>query len=204
MATRVFLVRHGETECNALRRIQGHTDTALSARGVAQAECVAGRLADEPVAAVYSSDLRRAFQTAEAIASRHGLRVVPEVGLREVSFGEWEGKTEEDLGAAAYAQALQLWRADPLRNRPPGGESIPALLQRVGKVFDRVVAAHTGQTVVIVGHGGSMRAVLAHALGGGLETYAALRPHNASLSLIEVGDSGVVLQLYNDTCFLNE
>ena len=157
LATRVFLVRHGETEWNAQRRIQGHTDTALSARGVAQAECVAGRLADEPVAAVYSSDLRRAFQTAEAIASRHGLRVVPEVGLREVSFGEWEGKTEEDRAAAS--RSAQLWRGPATAP----GESIPPYCSAL-KVFDRVVAAHTGQTAV-TSVGGSMRAVLAHALG---------------------------------------
>lgn len=200
--TRVFLVRHGETEWNASRRIQGQTDVPLSERGWQQAAAVAAYLSRVPLAAVYSSDLLRALQTAEAIASAHGIAACAEPGLRELHFGEWEGLDEVDL-QARYPEEYRLWRADSLRQRPPGGEGIARLMARVAQVYDRVVAAHAGRCVAIVGHGGSIKALVVHALGAPLEAYTRLRLGNASVSLIEIGDRGPVLALYNETCFLS-
>ena len=101
-----------------------------------------------------------------------------------------------------FPEAYRGWRENTLRNRPTGGERIEDLVRRAGEVFDRVVAAHAGQAVAIIGHGGCLRALVTHALGGELRTYPALRLSNASLSLIEIGKRGPVLALYNDTCYL--
>src|SRR5690349_22768651 len=96
-ATRIIAVRHGETAWNVDTRLQGHLDIELNDRGLWQAQRVADALADEPVAAVYSSDLARAWQTAQAIAQRHDLAVQPEPRLRERAFGHFEGRTFLDI-----------------------------------------------------------------------------------------------------------
>jgi alpha-ribazole phosphatase len=203
LVTRLFLVRHGETEWNAAHRIQGQTDVPLNEQGLRQASAVAAYLAAESLTAVYASNLSRARQTAEAIAAVHGLPVHLAPELREVDFGEWEGLDEAAI-AARFPEEYRLWREDSLRHRPPGGETIAALRARAAQVYDRVVAAHAGETVALVGHGGSIRALVLHAIGLPLEAYSRLRMRNAAVSLVEIGDRGPVLARFNHTCFLEE
>lgn len=159
--TTLILVRHGNTEWNGLRRAQGHADIALDDIGRAQAEAAADELAGLPVAAVYTSDLTRALDTARAIAQRHGLEVSVDPDLREIDQGEWTGLTTEEI----KARWPELWGPARHYSARPGGESPDALQQRALGALRRIVAAHPEGTVVVVSHGGTIRTLSAAALG---------------------------------------
>jgi broad specificity phosphatase PhoE len=155
MRTTIVLARHGETDWNRDGVFQGHADPPLNDTGRAQARELAGRLAGVHVDVVYASDLRRAFQTAEIVAAAKGLEVVPDPGLREVDVGSWSGLTRAQI-----------------EERFPGvehhdGESREAHRERVVRAVTRIAAAHPGETVLVVSHGGSLRALHRHALGDG-------------------------------------
>ena len=151
--TRVIALRHGETDWNAAMRMQGQTDIPLNDRGREQAAQLAQALADEEVAAIYSSDLRRAHDTATAVATRLGLPVRLDPGLRERGFGVFEGLT--------FAEIDQRWPDDSARWRrrdadfaPEGGETLSEFHARCITVACRLAARHRGRQVVLVAHGG--------------------------------------------------
>ncbi len=201
MVTKILIIRHGETEWNAERRIQGHRDVPLNERGIRQAERAAAALAGEALAAVYSSDLLRATQTADALAAPRGLVVHPDAGLREAAFGAWEGLDEKQI-RARYPEEYRLWRGNSLLHRPPGGEGIPEVQARAGAVYDRILSQHAGQSVAIVSHGGPIKALVLYAIGAPLDAYPTLRMRNASVSIVEIGRRGPVLALYDHVCGL--
>lgn len=149
--TTILLARHGETDWNRDRRVQGHTDRPLSEAGLAQAEELARGLEGESIDAVYSSDLSRAHDTAAFVAEPRGLRVVQLAGLREKHFGTWEGLTDEEI----------LRRHPHAKNGPWGdGETTEAMAARVLEALRTIAAEHPGGRVLVVCHGGPMRAVL--------------------------------------------
>ncbi|MBC7548492.1 MAG: histidine phosphatase family protein [Polaromonas sp.] len=153
--TRIIAIRHGETAWNVDTRIQGHLDIPLNARGRWQVAQLARALADEPITAVYASDLTRAWETASHVGHQQQLDITPEIGLRERGFGEFEGKTFLEIEACLPEQA-QRWRnRDPLF-APPGGESLIALRERVLEAASRLAARHPGELIALVGHGGVM------------------------------------------------
>jgi broad specificity phosphatase PhoE len=160
--TLVYLVRHGETSWNAEHRFQGHLDVELSRKGVAQAEALANWIADQPVhfAALFSSDLKRAVQTAQIIGRRVGL--VPQLyrGLREVHGGEWQGLVRTEI-EARFPGKLHLWDAQLDSFTVPGGESLPDVQERIYATYERIVAAHPGEAIIIVSHGAALTALLA-------------------------------------------
>lgn len=196
---RVFLVRHGQTLWNAEGRMQGSSDVPLSPLGHLQADAVAARLSSETLAAVYSSDLSRAAQTAQRIADRHGLNVVQTDLLRETCLGDWEGLTDEQIIAAGAREALANYRRDPVSFRPPGSEPVDKVGARIYQAMAAVSADHPGQAVAIVGHGGSLRALFCQALGAPLRCMFGIRMDNASLSLIEHGPTRSFVHFINDT-----
>ncbi|HVH19225.1 MAG TPA: histidine phosphatase family protein [Myxococcota bacterium] len=154
-ATSLVVVRHGETSANTDGVWHGSTDTPLTARGHAQARCVAERLAREcsDVVAIYSSDLRRALDTATPIARALGLEVQTERGLREYDLGSWEGKTYREL-----LTEHRLWdhmRADP-HYAPHGGESPLGVAERLCATLRAIALRHEGSRVVVVSHGGAL------------------------------------------------
>ncbi len=167
--TRLFLVRHGEVD-GAGKALHGHVDVPLTARGTAQMQQAAARLADEPVAAVYASDLQRARIGAEIVARPHGLTPVVDPALRELDMGTWDGRPMADLWADSRRE-LEAWWADLEGFRLPGGESLADLRARVQPVVDRAVARHRGQTLCVVAHGGVNRVVLFAALGLALQQF---------------------------------
>ncbi|MEW5865417.1 MAG: histidine phosphatase family protein [Bacillota bacterium] len=203
MATRVFLVRHGQTEWNTTRRFQGHHDVPLSEAGVRQAERLALRLAGEPLSAVYTSDLSRAFETAQVIVSRHaGVAVLPLRELREIDMGEWEGKTFDEIRDTAPCAAVK-WLEDTVNNPIPGGESYAQLRDRVVPRVLQLVQAHPDSSICIVSHAGPVKLLLCHALGLGAEGRLRIDLANASLSGVSYspGEPPRVLFM-NDTCHL--
>ena len=200
-ATRLLLVRHGETEWNVARRFQGQTDSPLTERGRWQAQRLAERLRHVPISAVYSSDLERTLATARVVAAPHGLPIVTAPAFREGHFGAYEGWTFAEL-VERYGEAVTRWAADPLDLAPPGGETLRQLQARVAGFIRTTVERHAGETVLLVGHGGSVRAAVIEALGLDLRRFRSLRMDNTSLSIVESDNQFDVLLLFNDTAHL--
>lgn len=165
-ATRILAIRHGETPWNVDARIQGHTDIALNATGQRQAQLLAAALgAGEPIDAICASDLQRAHATAQAIGQACGLPVHTHTGLRERHFGDFQGRRFADVQVTDPLQA-ESWRTRVPDWCPPGGgESLLALRQRVCAAIDALAAAHIGQHLCIVTHGGVLDALYRAATG---------------------------------------
>ena len=161
--TTLILVRHGETDWNAERRWQGHSDPKLNDAGREQARRLAGELAR--VDALYSSDLARARETAEIVARTIGVEVRFDERLRERGFGAWEGLTMEEI-ESSYPDDQRRW----LAGTGPGArdaEPFEAFAERVGSFVDEIGQRHAGEEVLVVAHGGTIRVV--HALAAGLD-----------------------------------
>ena len=153
--TRIIAIRHGETAWNVSTRIQGHLDIGLNETGRWQAHRVALALAGEPIAALYSSDLLRAWDTALSIANATGLPVQTVEGLRERGFGVFEGKTFQEVEAQWPEQALR-WRKREPAFEPDGGESLLRFRERITPATQALAAQHPGEQIVVVAHGGVM------------------------------------------------
>ena len=152
-ATRIIAVRHGETAWNVDTRIQGHIDIPLNDTGRWQARQLARALANEPIAAIYASDLQRAHATAQEVADATGAPLVADPGLRERRFGELQGRTFVQIEADLPEQALRWRKRDP-DFAPEGGESLTALRERIAATTHRLAAQHMGGLVLLVAHGG--------------------------------------------------
>lgn len=153
METTIVLVRHGETEWNRTRRVQGHTDIPLNDEGRRQARALAEELDGEKVDAVYASDLGRARETAEILAAARGADVISLPALRERHFGTWEGLTDTEVHARFPEAAGGSWG---------DGETTEELAERVVAAVGEIAAAHAGGLVLVVTHGGPLRAILRH------------------------------------------
>ena len=154
-ATRILAIRHGETMWNVDSRIQGHLNIGLNDTGRWQAERLGMALKDEPITAIYASDLSRAHDTALAVSRRTGVPVQAEPGLRERSFGEFEGRTFAEIETELPEQA-QRWRHRDPSFTPAGGESLLMLEARVLSVAARLAAPHPGEQIAVFAHGGVM------------------------------------------------
>ncbi len=158
MTTTLLLIRHGETAWNAEHRIQGQLDIPLSPLGILQAARLAECLSNEPIDAVYSSELSRAWLTAVPVADRLGLDIIAEPRLRERSFGFFEGLTLDEI-AERYPMEFARWRARDPAWQLDGGESGQQLIERVLDAIGDIAVRHAGRTVVLVSHGGVLDVV---------------------------------------------
>ena len=152
-ATRLIVVRHGETAWNVDTRIQGHLDIPLNATGLWQARQLGDALAGEAISAIYTSDLLRARKTAQAVADATGAALIDEPGLRERAFGSFQGRTFAEIEAEHPEQARRWRQRDP-DYAPDGGESLRVLRERVVDTTHRLAARHPGELVLLVTHGG--------------------------------------------------
>lgn len=162
-ATRLLLVRHAEPDESMQDRCYGSLDVPLSAAGLRRAAAVGEALRDHDIAAVYTSPLERAFETARAIATAQGLEPIACDDLRELDFGELEGMRYDDI-AAGHPELHRFWMDDPASVRFPGGEGLADLRRRVLTEAARIRARHAGEAVAVVAHGGVVRVVLADVL----------------------------------------
>ena len=159
--TKVLIVRHGATEWNINKRAQGQADIPLTDKGRHQALDTARQLANFPVTAVYTSDLSRARDTAQAIAEMHGLAVTEDARFREIDQGDWTGLTTDEISA----RWPELWGPARHYNARPGGESPQQVRERALEGLRDAVQAHPEGTIVVVSHGGTIRWLAAETLG---------------------------------------
>jgi broad specificity phosphatase PhoE len=198
---RLILVRHGETRWNQENRVLGHTEIELNEKGRKQAERLALTLKDETVAAIYSSPLRRARETAGEIARFHGLEVVTDDALKEVDAGELDGLTYQEM-IERYGDFLKEWIKNDPSLKMPGGESMAELQQRAWPVVERIVRDHPDGVVILVSHSFAILSIICRAIGLNLSHFRRLRLSVASISIINFGERGTSLVLFNDTCHL--
>ena len=201
--TTLYLIRHGETVWNADGRFQGHQNTSLSDTGCDQARVVARALAGHHFDAMYTSDLARAVETAATIAAYHDLTPISDARLREAYFGEWEGLTLPEI-ALRWPEILATWKADSLHTRPPGGETLEQVQARVAALVSEIMTRNPDGTVAVVAHGGSLRAIVALALGADLSIFRRLRLDNCSISIVQMSDDRSSLVRLNDVCHLRQ
>ncbi len=160
--TILTLIRHGHTDWNALGRYQGSAPIPLSQRGLAQAARLVDALRPGPqIDAAYCSDLARCRQTIAPLAAAFGLPVTHDSRLREVDYGHWQGLTRAEA-AAWDSAAFAAYSADPENVAIPGGESQRMLASRVLAALGDILAAHSGGHILVVTHGGPIRAILRH------------------------------------------
>ncbi len=181
---RLFLIRHGETDGSAQLRYFGHTDIELNQQGIQQVHDLSERLSHEPIDSIYSSDLRRAFQTAEIIARSSGHRVVRTQALREINLGDWEGLTFEEI-RAKDEEMVRRWIVEFETFRMPNGESVPEFKARVEREIDHIIAGNPESNVLVVTHGGVTRIAICYLLGWSLSSFWCLRQDTGCLNIID-------------------
>lgn len=204
-ATTVILVRHGQSTWNEARRWQGQADPPLSELGRVQARRVAARLRAEPITALYASDLRRALETAQIIGEVLGLEPQPEPRLRELDLGAWAGLTSEEI-AVHFPEQFRAWQ-EHKAVRPGGGELFDEMQQRAVEAVQEIVAAHPGETVCLVTHGGIVYALRGHVLGirRGPALFEGL-PHNrnTAITVLRFRDGSAAIELLMDASHLED
>ncbi|KAF1084494.1 Phosphoserine phosphatase 1 [Sporotomaculum syntrophicum] len=202
MGSRLYLVRHGETNWNKETRFQGQVDVPLSEKGMEQAKALSKRLAGQNFAACFSSSLSRARETAAIIANPHHMSVQVMQDLQEMNFGYWEGLTAEEI-QQKYDRESAAWWSRPLENRVPGGETLVELAERSVQSVKTIVQQYPEGQVLLVTHGGVIRCIVSAVLGIDLNQYWRLRQDNASLTIIDFYQwEKAILMLYNDCSHL--
>jgi broad specificity phosphatase PhoE len=188
--TTIYLARHGESDWNAANRFQGHSDRPLTDFGREQAQALGELVAAENVEAVYSSPLKRALETALIVAARSGLEVVEDEDLREVDTGSWSGLSRAEV-QERFPEGFDRWTSGGAGWED--GESYEEMAERVLAAVNRIAAAHPGGRVLIVSHGGPIRAIQGAANGMDIEEYRRLRPvePNARLTAVTF-ENGVI------------
>jgi probable phosphoglycerate mutase len=203
-ATRIIAIRHGETEWNVQTRIQGQIDIGLNERGRWQAVRAGQALAGESLAAVYASDLQRAWDTARQVAAPASAPLHAEPGLRERHFGCFQGQTFREIEQAWPEQARQWRQRVPDWSPPEGGESLLALRARVGQTVDRIAARHLGELIVLVAHGGVLDALYRLATGQSVDAPRTWDLPNAAINRLLWSPEGLSVVGWSDTLHLDE
>ena len=201
--TRITAIRHGETAWNADTRIQGHLDIPLNSAGRRQAERLALALSDQPITAIYASDLARARETAQYVARALGKEVIEEKGLRERAFGEFEGRTFAEIEIQLPEQSLRWRKRDP-EFAPAGGESLLALRKRVLNAAERLAAKHPGELIAMVGHGGVMDVLYRAATRLDIQAPRSWALGNAAINRLLWTPEGFTLVGWADTTHLDD
>jgi probable phosphoglycerate mutase len=201
-ATRIVAIRHGETAWNAESRLQGQLDIPLNALGRAQASRLPAALRDEGLAVVYASDLGRAWQTAQALAGPLGLPLRAEPGLRERCFGMLEGLSYPQIDAD-WPELARRWRQREPDFAPAGAESLNVFFARCMATVSRLVAAHPGQCLALVCHGGVLDCLYRAAAHIALDAPRSWVLGNAGINRLLGTPQGLALVGWNDTAHLD-
>jgi phosphoserine phosphatase len=198
ISTRFILIRHGETEWNRQDRFRGRSEVPLNDTGMAQAEKIAARLANQKIDAVYASPLPRAIQTATPLAKSHNLEIEQTADLLDVDYGAWEGMPREDI-RTKYGDLYATWIKSPGKVKFPGGESMKQVRLRVEKLLEDLCEDHLGETVVLVSHRVTCHLTLCIALGLSNDDIWHLRQDVGCMNEFENRDGIYVVTLMNQT-----
>jgi broad specificity phosphatase PhoE len=198
--TEIILARHGQTAWNVAEVFRGRIDIELDATGLKQAELLAEYLSHRKLESVYSSPLRRAAQTAEAIAQHHSLTAEITAGLNDIDFGEWQGLSREEV-SNKYSELYSAWVTTPHRIRMPAGESLDDVRQRAVVLVNEVIEKHKG-AVVLVSHRVVHKVLICALLGLDNSHFWDIRLDNCGLTTFEFTEGQFVLVEHNNTSFL--
>ena len=195
-------MRHGQTEWNRVERFRGRYDVPLNTTGLEQANRTAGRIAAwyHP-AAVYSSPLVRAMDTAETIAIKCRLSALPSRGLIDIDYGMWQGLTPQEA-RQKWPELVANWYDHPQKVEIPGGESLALVRVRATAALDEICQLHTGQEIVLVSHTVVNRLIISAILGLGNERFWHLGQEPCAINVIEKNEKGGILVSMNDTSHL--
>jgi probable phosphoglycerate mutase len=201
--TTLLLLRHGETEWNLTGRWQGQAaDTPLTELGREQARIVAVRLRAYPIRAIYSSDLLRAFETAQIVGHTLAIAPIAEPALRESDIGAWTGLTWDEITVRYPDEVTAMFAGQEVRRG--GGESYGELQARLAAAAESIARRHHGQTVLLVSHGAALRSLVAHVLDASLaQMHRIAIGGNTALSVVQMRHGHLRLVSYNDTAHLD-
>lgn len=201
-STRFILVRHGQTEWNRVERFRGRADVPLNATGLDQAAATGRRIAAawQP-AAVYSSPLSRAIQTADAVVSHFNQEVQVLPGLIDIDYGQWQGLTPDEA-SSRWPKLVDAWNNAPHTAHIPDGETLADVHARGLAAVRELANRHEGQTIVLVSHTVMNRAILLAVLGLGNDRFWRLRQDPCAINVFEVDRGDFTLVSFNDTCHL--
>lgn len=204
--TKLFLIRHGETEWNKNMKVQGRTDIELSSEGLRQAALLAKRLSKEKIDVIYSSSLKRALKTSEIIAANKQCDINESDKYHEICYGPWEGLTIKEI-KEKYSEHFKMYREDPANFNLQGAETFIDLMERTYNAIMEIVHLHKGSNILLVSHGTAIKAAIIRILGIDIINHTKFRIDNASISIIGFSEDmpeKPVIHCLNDTSHLVE
>lgn len=199
---KLYLVRHGETVWNVEARYQGHTDTSLSEKGLQQAQKLQERFIREPIDAIFGSDLNRAAETARIIAKPKGFNVQLTASLRELSFGDWEGLTYDEI-VPKHGDLIHKWYENPEGITVPGGEPLSSMIKRTTEFIYSLTANQPENSFIIVSHGGPIRAIVAKLNNIPFNKMWSVKIDNGSITTLETKKNKIETLEINNTNHLH-
>ena len=198
MTNTIYIVRHGQTEWNLLGKTQGHGNSDLTPKGIEQAELLADSMTKYPIDYIYSSDLGRAYQTAEIIGNKLNIEVEKTEALREMTFGTWEGRIIKDI-IEEDPELYKMWRNEPHLAKIPQGETLSQIKERTDAFIKEINEKYDGKHIVLVTHSLCARIMLLSFLDSDVKNIYRINQANTALNIIELRDYGPVVMKMNDT-----
>ncbi|MGM0499214.1 alpha-ribazole phosphatase [Halanaerobium congolense] len=202
MLTKLYLLRHGETDWNQKSIFQGQTDIDLNKNGKNDAQKAAEILQDIKLDQIYSSDLKRAKNTALMISQAKNLKIKENKQLREICFGDWEGLSFSEI-KKQYPKQLASWQQDPLNYSPPAGEKLLDFKKRIVNFFTKMINKNKGDKILVVAHGGVIKVYLTAILSIDPQNFWQFQIDNGSLTELKFYDEDIILSKLNFTNTLN-
>lgn len=191
-----YIIRHGQTDWNVLGKTQGHGNSELTKEGIAQAKSVSCELRD--IDLIFSSDLKRAEETAKIISNEINKEIIIDTRLREMNFGKWEGKLISEI-KKEYEKTYNTWRNYPSEAQIESGENLHIIKDRVEEFFDEINKKYQNKNILIVSHSITVRVMLLTLLGSGVENIYRIKQDNTAINIVEFKIYGPVVIKLNDT-----
>ena len=199
---KLLLIRHGQTDWNLLGKYQGQTDIALSGEGIRQADLLAQNFPVDTLDIIYTSDLQRAFMTAERLAEKFSAPLYADKALRELNFGAWERLTYQEIAERLPQEVKNLFGA-PEKLQIPEGETFLMLQRRAMDKIHEIRAENEGKNVAVVAHGAISKAILTALLHIPLHYVWTLRQDNTAVNILRFDDEFVSVELLNGISHLD-
>jgi len=199
--TKVYLVRHGQTDWNKKLTFRGRIDVPLNEAGHREAKAISDALKDKNIGAIYTSPLRRSIETAQPIAKFFHLEIVPVQGLIDISYGNWEGLTFSEV-KKQYSDQYEKWEKKPDLIRFPHGETLDEAKERSFRAFKDIIKENPGKSILIIPHRVINKVLLCALLGLSNSHFWEIKQDTGCINLIEYLNNRFILSLVNDTCHL--